>query len=1508
MDMELSESPIGLFSRFWAVGAGRWNSVDSSVQTLELAADAVQKGHKKHSAKAFLCDDKSGWAIYSEYRLNRCFYQGVILQFPTLLTLLFVIPGFFQLRNNKLLVSIPADKRRVHNMRLIVQTVLSIALFAFLIAESYLGRHNDISRLSPFLSAISVIPAVLVSFVEFHRSMKPHGSLLMYWLFFATARCFYVFTDLSNIPYFLDISIAATSTAIFLLEWLQPRRMLFDPDAGSEIGASENRYSNPYDEADLFSRLTFSWMTPTMRKGYQDFLESKDLPPLASTDRTDSCNSKLEYYWKQQLKKDNPSLFFALLQSFGVRYFIGGLCKSIQDIIAFLQPWFLKMLISFVNDYSNGKETSLYRGIMISMGMFVVSVITTLSLHQYFERSFGVGMNVRTSVTNAIFQKSLVLSSEARATRTTGDTVNLMSIDTQRLQDVCTNGHMIWSGPLQIIMCLISLYKLVGDSMWVGVVILIILVPINSYLASNQKQLQKQQMADKDLRTRLTSELLSCIKSIKLFAWEDSLVSRLDRIRDDQELVSLRKIGVFQASMSYIWTFTPFVVSCSTFAVYVYLGSKPLTIDIVFPAVALFNMLGFPMAIFPNLISSLIEANVALNRVTNYLTGEELQPDAVTRVASVENIGDVSVSMKDGCFTFTHADTANDKLALRNINFEARKGELVCVVGKVGSGKSTLLLSMTGDIRKVSGIVTVAGDVAYVSQDPWIFNGSVRENILFGRKYDEQLYNETIAACSLTDDLNILPDGDTSLVGEKGLSLSGGQKARISLARAVYARADVYLLDDPLSAVDEHVGQHIIANVLGKNGLLSTKTIVLATNNIPVLNQADKICMISNGELVEQGSVGDNIPKIQALLSEFGRSKKDESSSEAASTQGIQSKGLPESADSERIRRGSTRRPALAALTPVQPPELNKEHSEKGKVSWDIYKQYAKVCGYRRIAAYFVVLMFAITFLLAGNIWLKKWGEENTKNNANLHIGYYLTVYAVLGVISSALSVVQNLIAYVFINIRAARILHENMLHAVVRAPMAFFETNPLGRIVNRFSSDVYRVDQQLARVFSMLFSNCFRVIITVGVILYSTPLFAVLLLPLAYMYLYYQQYYLRTSRELKRLDSVSKSPIFAQFQETLDGIATIRAYDATERFNYNNRCYLDANNRAYFPSISANRWLAVRLEYIGSVIILAASSLAVLSLPSGRISAGVIGLSLSYALQITQSLNWIVRMTVEVETNIVSVERMMEYSNLTPEAPEIIPQNRPPIDWPAHGNLNMVNYSARYRPELPLALKNINLTIQSGEKIGIVGRTGAGKSSLTLALFRLIEPDDGYIVVDGMNTSDLGLKDLRSRLSIIPQDAQLFEGTVRINLDPAAKYSDDKLWRALELAHLKTHISTMDGHLDAKISEGGSNLSAGQRQLLSLARALLTDSKILVMDEATAAVDVETDKVIQQVIRSEFKDRTILTIAHRLNTILDSDRVVVLSFGEIAEFDSPETLMKNPESLFADLCRRGGI
>ncbi len=1387
--------------------------------------------------------------------------------------------------------------------------------------------------------------AIRLHYIEHFRSFIANGILLFYWLFIMLTNGIKVInlllqgTEKSNSVYFIfSLFLFINSLFILIFEsFIKPSTSVYT-DFFTE-------FKNPLDYSNIFERLTFTWISPLMEKGFKQFLTSDDLPQVP-TGLTASDTSKIfNKYWQHEIRtKTKPSLSLALIKSFGGPYFIGALFKALHDILAFTQPQLLRLLVKFVHTYSNSNPDSITKGASIAIGMFLVSVIQTAVLHQYFQRVFDTGMKVKTSLTSIIYKKSLVLSNEERAISNTGDIVNLMSVDTQRLQDLAQFLQMIWSGPFQLILCLVSLYNLLGNSMWAGVAITAIMIPLNARIARYQKDLQKKQMKNKDQRTRLISEILNNIKSLKLYGWEKPFQKRLLYVRNEKELKTLKQIGIFNALFSFLWSCVPFLVSSSTFALFVLTQNEPLSTDIVFPALTLFNLLSFPLGVIPMVVTSLIEANVSISRLTNFFTSNEVQIDSIIHLDKANKIGDDSVIISDGTFLWKK-EIDSYKIALQNINYIAKKGELSCIVGKVGSGKSAFLQSILGELHKLNGTITIMGKIAYSPQIPWIMNGTVEENILFGSKYDKLFYEKTINACALKDDLKILPDGDQTEVGEKGISLSGGQKARLSLARAVYARADVYLLDDILSAVDEHVGKHLIDNVLGPNGLLQHKCKILATNSINILTFSDNITMVLNGEITESGTyeqIMSSESPLKQLIKDFG--KKSQNSSSGNSTTIVEnSEDLDNDSNaaiddisevevfninnSKRINDNERRKSFIslrrASIASFTKPNLSsssknqiinqskisrKEHQEQGKVNWNVYKEYFYACNPFGVSVFLSCLVLSAAVSVAGNFWLKNWSEKNSETGSNPQVGKYLGVYLALGIIASFLSLAQTITLWIWCTIQGSKILHESMTSSVLRAPMSFFETTPIGRILNRFSSDIYKVDEVLGRVFSQFFANVVKVSFTMIVICSSTWQFFFFILPIGVLYVLYQRYYLMTSRELKRLDSVTKSPIFAHFQETLCGVSTIRAYSQERRFNYLNESKVDLNMKAYHPAINTNRWLAVRLEFLGSLIILGASGLTILTIKSNKLTDGMVGLAMSYALQITQSLNWIVRMTVEVETNIVSVERILEYSNLPSEAPEIINDSRPPLNWPSKGGVIFKNYSTKYRPELDLVLKNINLNIKPKEKIGIVGRTGAGKSSLTLALFRIIEPVSGGINIDDINTTTIGLQDLRHRLSIIPQDSQVFEGTIRQNIDPNNEYTNDEIWKALKLSHLSQHVEQMGNGLDAAVTEGGGNLSVGQRQLMCLARALLIPSNVLVLDEATAAVDVETDHVLQQTIRTEFAERTILTIAHRLNTIMDSDRIVVLNGGEVAEFDTPSELLKNPESLFYSLCKQGGF
>ncbi|KAK4704436.1 hypothetical protein P7C70_g1781, partial [Phenoliferia sp. Uapishka_3] len=1356
----------------------------------------------------------------------------------------------------------------------------------------------------------------------------------------------------------------------------------------------------PRIRANIFERLTFSWLTPLMKEGYTKYLTEEDLWSLPPDDQAEALSNRLEGNWVKRriateernkklpstAKKERASLTGALVASYGTPFFVAAIFKFLQDCLSFAQPQLLKRLLIFVASYRTDAPEPAFHGYIIALTMFTCAVTQTLLLHCYFSRVFETGMRVRAGLINIIYKKSLVLSNDERAGRLTGDIVNLQSTDSTRLQELCTYGQVAWSGIFQITLAFISLYNLLGWTMLVGVAVMIASMPLTAMIARYQTKLQRQQMKNKDKRTSIMSEILSNIRSIKLYAWEDSFAQKLLDVRNNQELVMLRKMGYLSSTSGFLWSFTPFAVAFSSFAMFSTISGKPLTSEIVFPAITLFSLLGFPLAILPVVFSSLVEAYVSIDRLTNFLVGKELQEGAVNFEVPTRELkdGDELVSVTHGEFTWDSTSAADSTLVDINLSVKVRphsiyfrtrrlsgtdavglaeqKGELLAVVGRVGSGKSSLLSAILGEMTKVDGTVTVRGSVAFCNQQPWIMGGTVKTNITFGHKFDEEFYNIVIAACALKEDIAILPNGDETEVGEKGISLSGGQKARVALARAVYARADIYLLDDCLSAVDAHVGRHLFDQVLGPRGLLAGKARLLCTNAIPFCEQADELIFLRKGVILERGTysaavLGDT--ELSRLLLEYGKvtdnsddEGDDNSGSEATVVaptelaskleQKVLDESLRQKASIALMKRAEVvpvsvqKRETLKHLKKSTRPKEQKEARQQGAVKWANYVNYIRANSYLGVAFYMGTILLQQGLQIGTNVWLKNWSQRNSETGNNGNLPFYLGIYAAFGLGASLVYLANGLLLYSLCVIRSAKIMHDSMFKSVMRSPMRFFETTPLGTILNRFSRDVYVIDEMLARVFGGFFRTLAGVFGMVAVISFSAPSFLIVFLPLMFVYKRIQTYYLATSRELKRLDATTRSPLFTSLQvsdnlqtpgrlfnrpcgralahhrhtqETLGGVATIRAYRQSERFIAENEARLDRNQEAYFPSINCNRWLAIRLEFIGSIIILATATLAVATLVRyNTVDAGIVGLMLSYALTTTQTLNWIVRSATEVETNIVSVERVQEYIELKPEAPDYIPESQPDESWPQTGSIKFQNVSARYRQDLDLVLRDVSFELKGGEKVGVCGRTGAGKSSLTMVLYRVVEPESGSVLIDDVDVGKIGLHCLRSRLSIIPQDSQCFEGEIRANLDPTGKATDAELWRALEQCHLKDHIETMDGKLDAHVDEGGSNLSAGQRQLMCLGRALLRHSKILVLDEATAAVDPESDKEIQSSLAATCDRVRELHDVRRIFYFMDCDKILVMDFGRVAEFASPAELLQDKNSIFYSLAVEAGV
>ncbi|KAF9430894.1 hypothetical protein BGZ76_000670 [Entomortierella beljakovae] len=877
------------------------------------------------------------------------------------------------------------------------------------------------------------------------------------------------------------------------------------------------------------------------------------------------------------------------------------------------------------------------------------------------------------------------------------------------------------------------------------------------------------------------------------------------------------------------------------------------------------------------------------------LTQQDTTPDTDSILSSSNEESTVESSV--------NAEEKEEKpgFLLKNIDIKIPRGQLVAIVGAVGSGKSSLLNALVGEMKKTGGSMEYGGTIGYCPQTAWIQNATVKDNILFGLPYDEEKYKRVLKDCALERDIEILPDGDQTEIGERGINLSGGQKQRVNIARAVYFNADVVLLDDPLSAVDAHVGKYLFKNCI--LGALQGKTRVLVTHQLHVLPQVDYIICIKDGEVVERGTFHDlmtNDGEFSSLMKAHGGIEDSEHEVEEehavdASDTTVSKKELEGKTDEKKEESSEKKAGKPKAL-------MSQEERSTGSVSGKIYLNYVNAAGGLYLIPLLLGLLTITQVAKVGNdLWLSWW----TSNNFNESQKFYMIFYAVWGIAQGVFQFINGFY-FSLAGARSAKVLHQKALKNIFRAPTSFFDTTPLGRIINRFSKDVDACDNLLSESYRMFTGTASMVISTFILIAVIFPYFLIPLAPMLVFYYYAAVYYRSSSREIKRIDSILRSSLYAHFAETLSGLATIRAYREQDRFIERNAYFVDLENRPYFMSYSIQRWLGVRIETIANVLVLCTSLLGVCGRYS--ISPATIGLVLSYSMSVTGTFNWCVRQYAEVENNMNAVERLHHYAEeLEVEAAAVVPDNRPAESWPSTGAISIRNLEMRYRPELPTVLHDLSLDIQGGEKIGVVGRTGAGKSSIMMALFRLVEPSKGTMEIDGVDISKIGLFDLRTRLAIIPQDPVLFSGTIRSNLDPFEMRTDQELWEVLERSDLKNYVANTEGGLESQVSEFGENLSVGQRQLLCLARAMLTHARVIIMDEATASVDVATDVMLQKAIRVDFANSTVLTIAHRLNTVIDYSRVLVLDHGEIKEFDTPANLLSRPDSIFSSMVDETG-
>ncbi|KAF4523999.1 hypothetical protein B566_EDAN013841 [Ephemera danica] len=1259
------------------------------------------------------------------------------------------------------------------------------------------------------------------------------------------------------------------------------------------------------EETSSFSNLLFHWVNPLMNKGVAGKINSVedlfDLPlSLCTASISHRMQNTLRNHIPDEINRETtlhpprhsnaPSLFKALHRCFGWQFYSIGILKFIADVAGFFGPMLLHGLVTFIEN----KNEPMKNGYMYAIGLFTSTAIAAFcNAHFNFLMSL-VGLKIRAALVTTIYHKTLSLSITNLAKFSFGSIINFMSTDTDRIVNSCPSFHAFWSIPFQIAVSLYLLYLQVGLAFLAGVAFSIILIPINKCIASKIAELSTKLMTAKDERVKMMADMLHGMKVLKLHVWEDHFIRIIGKLRDN-ELKYLKGRKYLDALCVYFWATTPVLISILTFTTYALMGNE-LTAAKVFTSIALLNMLIAPLNAFPWVLNGLTEAWVSVKRIQKLLNVPQIRLEeyysAFPGESEMSLIKVESASFQWGQNQENEQEQRNipsvSRFQLKDIKFDIGDGHLVGVIGQVGSGKSSLLAALLAEMEKLSGVIyleNVSSGIGFIAQQPWLQRGTIRDNILFGSIYQHEKYKSVLKACCLDEEVQSLSGGDLTGVGEGGLTLSGGQRARVALARAVYQDKEIYLMDDILSAVDPNVAKNIFSKCI--LSLLKNKTRILCTHHRQFLQRKPEDVLDSCEQFLAL--------KEEKEVEEFAT----DSESFSAHQSEMSEHGGPD-------------------VTSIADSLLNEEEREVGSVRFSVYKTYWISIGHLLGIAILLSLVLMQASRNLTDWWLSYWVTHQVPNHnstsltniptfivgnkfielsspqdssftptsrSNLvhvdQITFYLAVYGCIAGLNSIFTLFRAFL-FAYGGVHAATSVHKKLLRSVIRAKAVFFDLTPVGRILNRFSSDTYTIDDSLPFIMNILCAQFFGLLGSLTVTVYGLPWLGLILLPMLPVYYWLQHYYRLTSRELKRISSVTLSPVYSHFNDTLQGLSTIRAFRVTGRFIHENEVHLENNQKSQFSSQAAGQWLNLRLQFIGVVLVGGVGLIAVVQHHfSMKVDPGLLGLAISYALSITGLLSGLVNAFTETEKEMIAVERAQQYIQLIePEVSrEVI---APPYAWPSQGVIIFHAVDMRYREHLAPCLTNVSFQTHPAEKIGIVGRTGAGKSSIFAALFRLTELLRGQILIDSVNIAHLSLRSLR----------------VRENIDPLNEYSETEIWNALKRCHLDAVVTNLGG-LDSKVGDRGKLLSVGQQQLLCLARAVLHNAKILCIDEATANVDKETDLQIQQTIKSSFFQSTVLTIAHRVQTVLDSDRVLVMGDGEVLEFDTPDNLLQNPDSFF---------
>ncbi|CAM5079588.1 unnamed protein product [Natator depressus] len=1490
-----------------------------------------------------------------------------------------------------------------HNLRWILTFTL---LFVHVceIAEGIVSDAQMKSRhLHLFLPAMMGFVAATTAIVYYHNIETSNFpklllALFLYWIMaFVTKTIKLVRYCEDGVP-LSQLRFCITGIMVILygllmaveINVIRVRRYVFfmnpqkvkPPEDLQDLGV---RFLQPF--VNLLSKATYWWMNTLIISAHKKPIDLKAIGklPIAMRALTNYVCLK-EAYEEQKKKVANqpnqiPSIWLAMYRAFGRPILLSSTFRYLADLLGFAGPLCISGIVqSFQNTSQNAtnttgksKETSnSYLSSQDFLGnVYVLAVLLFLALilqRTFLQASYYVtietGINLRGALLAMIYNKILRLSTSnlSMGEMTLGQINNLVAIETNQLMwflFLCPN---LWAMPVQIIMGVILLYNLLGVSALVGAAVIVLLAPIQYFIATKLAEAQKSTLDYSTERLKKTNEILKGIKLLKLYAWEHIFCTSVEETRT-KELISLKTFALYTSLSIFMNAAIPIAAVLATFVTYEYQNETTLQPAQAFASLSLFHILVTPLFLLSTVVRFAVKAIISVQKLNEFFISDEIGDDswrsaessvtyesckkhtglhtkAINRKQPLRHqldsyeqplrrqprpleIDDIAIKVTNGYFSW-----GSGLATLSNINIRIPTGQMTMIVGQVGCGKSSLLLAILGEMQTLEGKVHWNNinetdpsceatrsrnrySVAYAAQKPWLLNATVEENIIFGSPFNKQRYKAVTDACSLQPDIDLLPFGDQTEIGERGINLSGGQRQRICVARALYQNTNIVFLDDPFSALDIHLSDHLMQEGILKFLQEDKRTLILVTHKLQYLPHADWIIAMKDGYVLREGTLKD-IQTKDVELYEHWKTLMNRQDQELEKDMETDQTTL----ERKTLRRAMYPRESKAQLEDEDEEEEEEEDDDdnmstvmrlRTKMPWKTCWRYLTSGGFFLLFLMIFSKLLKHSVIVAIDYWLARWtsmengnktGDSTDPQRSNK--SYHVAVFSMLCGAGIVLCLITSLTVE-WMGLTAAKNLHHNLLNKIILGPIRFFDTTPLGLILNRFSADTNIIDQHIPPTLESLTRSTLLCLSAIGMISYATPWFLVALVPLGVAFYFIQKYFRVASKDLQELDDSTQLPLLCHFSETAEGLTTIRAFRHEARFKQHMLELTDTNNIAYLFLSAANRWLEVRTDYLGACIVLTA---AVTSITHGS-DSGLLGLGLLYALTITNYLNWVVRNLADLEVQMGAVKKVNSFLTMESENYEgTMDPSQVPKDWPQEGEIKIEDLCVRYENNLKPVLKHVKAYIKPGQKVGICGRTGSGKSSLSLAFFRMVDIFDGKIVIDGIDICKLPLHTLRSRLSIILQDPILFSGSIRFNLDPECKCTDDRLWEALEIAQLKNMVKSLPGGLDAVVTEGGENFSVGQRQLFCLARAFVRKSSILIMDEATASIDMATENILQKVVMTAFVDRTVVTIAHRVHTILTADLVIVMKRGNILENDTPENLLSREDGIFASFVR----